>query len=329
VLTKLPNADPHLRSLAVDAMWNRVNLLQRNGAPVYGGLVDKSAGPLILPSEARSLAEVTLAAAAATPTDSRLPIIRAGLLGMADGQGWGSTNATSFALQALAASWQAPDTAIPLTVTLPGTAAGRAALDASHPLYQASTTQAGAIRVQAKPGVAALMSADYVPAEPGAKALADQHGFVMSRTLFRVPPMQGATQPPMSRIEPAADGLLHLKIGDVVEEVDELVNPELRAQVALQMPLAAGMEPLNPALATATAEATPSAGPTLAPSWASYGDDEVTAVYLSLPAGTTTLRTRLRATIAGSYTLPPASAAMLYQQEISGSTAGARLVIER
>ncbi len=54
----------------------------------------------------------------------------------------------------------------------------------------------------------------------------------------------------------------------MVEEVDELVNPETRAQVALRLPLPAGMEPLNPALATATADAQPSAAPTLAPSWA-------------------------------------------------------------
>ena len=182
----------------------------------------------------------------------------------------------------------------------------------------------------------ALLATDFVPAEPGASARADQHGFVLTRTLMRVPPVgsgqapgQAPVQPPMERIEFGPDGAIHLAVGDVVEEVDELVNPELRDQVALHLPLAAGMEPLNPALATATAEATPSAGPTLAPSWSSYGDDEVTAVYLSLPAGTYTLRTRMRATIAGSFTAPPATADMLYRLGTSGSSAGARVVVTR
>jgi uncharacterized protein YfaS (alpha-2-macroglobulin family) len=99
--------------------------------------------------------------------------------------------------------------------------------------------------------------------------------------------------------------------------------------VALRLPLPAGLEPLNPALATATAEAQPSAGPTLAPSYASYGDDEVLAVWLRLAAGTYTLRTRLRATTPGSFTEPPATAEMLYQLGVTGSTAGARVVVTR
>ena len=108
-----------------------------------------------------------------------------------------------------------------------------------------------------------------------------------------------------------------------------MVNPEERAQVALRLPLPAGLEPLNPALATATADAQPSAGPTLAPSYAAYGNDEVVAVWLRLAAGTYTLRTRLRATTPGSFTEPPATAEMLYQLGITGSTGGARVVVMR
>jgi hypothetical protein len=93
--------------------------------------------------------------------------------------------------------------------------------------------------------------------------------------------------------------------------------------------VAAGMELLNPALATAVAKATPSAGPSLAPSWSSFGDDEVTAVFLTLPPGTTTLRTRMRATIPGSFTAPPAQAEMLYRLGISDSSAGARVVVAK
>ena len=161
--------------------------------------------------------------------------------------------------------------------------------------------------------MAVLAATTYVPAQPGAQAQPDQHGFVLTRTLYRIEPAG-----PVTKLEPGADAAIHLSIGDVVEEWDELVSDTDRPQVALTLPLAAGMEPLNPALATATAEATPSAGPTLAPSWSNYGDDAVTAVWLQLPRGTFSLRTRMRATIAGSFTEPPAGVAMLYAPGILG-----------
>ena len=87
------------------------------------------------------------------------------------------------------------------------------------------------------------------------------------------------------------------------------------------------MEPLNPNLANAAAEAAPSAGPTLAPSYASFGDDEVLQVWLSLPRGTVTVRHRLRATVPGSYTLPSATAEAIYRPGVDGSTGGMRVVI--
>ncbi len=328
VLSRLPAGDRGRLGSVLDTMWGRVNLLSRDAKPVYAGLRDEPATAAILPSEARSLAEVTQGAATAAPDDPRSAVVRTALIGMATGQGWGSSEATAAALQALAAAWQAPGTPVQATVTLPGKPA-TGTLDRDHPLFQASTTLPGPAHVQAAPGMVALAATDYVPVQPGAQAAADQHGFVLTRTLMRVPLVQGTVQPPMTKLEVQADGTIHLAVGDVVEEVDEMVNPEERAQVALRLPLPAGLEPLNPALATATADAQPSAGPTLAPSYASYGDDEVVAVWLRLAAGTYTLRTRLRATTPGSFTQPPATAEMLYQLGVTGSTPGARVVVTR
>ena len=326
VLARLPDGDSRLLANVLETLWTRVNLLARVGKPVYAGLADTGGSAQILPSEARSLAEVTEAVATATPDDPRLAVLRTGLLGLADGQGWGSTNATAAALRALASAWRAPDAPVPATIAMPsGSATGT--LDKAHPLLQAASGVPGAVHVQARAGLAVLAGTDYVPAEPGAAARPDQHGFALSRTLFRVPAAQGATQPPLARIEPGPDGAVHLAPGDVVEELDEVVTPEDRAQVALRLPLAAGLEPLNPALATATADAAPSAGPTLAPSYAAYGDDEVVAVWLSLPKGTYGLRTRMRATTAGSFTQPPATAEMLYQPGVSAATGGQRVVV--
>jgi uncharacterized protein YfaS (alpha-2-macroglobulin family) len=326
VLARLPGGDSRLLANVLETLWTRVNLLARDGKPVYAGLADTGGSAQILPSEARSLAEVTEAVATATPDDPRLMVLRTGLLGLADGQGWGSTNATAAALRALASAWRAPDAPVPATIAIPsGPVTGT--LDKAHPLLQAASGVTGAVHVQARAGLTVLAGTDYVPAESGAAARPDQHGFALTRTLFRVPPAQGATQPPLARIEPGPDGAIHLAPGDVVEELDEVVTPEDRAQVVLRLPLAAGLEPLNPALATATADAAPSAGPTLAPSYAAYVDDEVVAVWLSLPKGTYGLRTRMRANTAGSYTQPPATAEMLYQPGVSAATGGQRVVV--
>ena len=321
-LMRLPPDRRRLLPQVLDVLWGRVNIAQRQGAPVYAGLVDQPATPAILPSEARSLAQVTAAVAAAAPEDPRLPVLRTGLLTLGGNDGWGSTNATAAALEALAAAWQAPPRPAPATITGPGGPA-TGTLDATHPLFQARTTAPGAVQVKAPPNLPVLAATDYVPAEPGAQATPDQHGLVLTRTLFRVP-----AQGPMQKLEADA-GIVRLTVGDVVEELDEVVTPEARTQVALTLPLAAGMEPLNPALATATADAQPSAAPTLAPGWAAYNDDAVTAVWMELPRGTYALRFRMRATIPGEYTLPPAGAVALYNQGVSGSTGGARVVITR
>lgn len=323
VLARLPATDRQLLPAVLEGLWSRVNLLARDGKPIYGGLVDQPATPIILPSETRSLAQIVSTVARATPSDPRLPVLRAGLLGLAGGDGWGTTNATAAALEALASSWQAPSKPVPAVIALPDRRVA-GTLDEAHPLLQARTVAAGPASVTAPAGTAALSAIAFVPSQPGADARPDQHGFVLTRTLYKVEPTG-----PMTKLEPAADGMIHLAVGDVVEEWDELVSDADRPQVALTLPLPAGMEPLNPALATATADATPSAAPTLAPSWANYGDDAVTAVWLQLPRGSFSLRTRMRATIAGSFTEPPATVAMLYAPGISGSTGGARVAIAR
>ena len=327
-LSQMPNADGRLMSSLLGTLWSRTNILSRDGKPAVTGLQDFTNGAgggddLILPSEARGLAEAMTAVADITPNDPRLPLLRTALLALARGDGWGNTNATAAALRALAAAWQPPAAPGPVVVTTPdGRQAGT--LDRAHPLVLASSRQAGPDRVQAPPGTTALVGTDYVPAEPGASARAEQNGLILTRTLYRVQPGS-----PMARIDPAADGLVHLQVGDVVEEVDELATPEDRAQVALRAPMPAGLEPLNPNLANAPAEAAPSAGPTLAPAFASYGDDEVLNVWMRLPKGTVTVRHRMRATVPGTFTEPPATAELLYRPGVDGATGGQRVVVTR
>ena len=162
VLARLPAGARGRLGSVLDTMWGRVNLLSRDGKPVYAGLRDEPTTDAILPSEARSLAEVTQGAATAAPNDPRTALVRTALIGMATGQGWGSTEASAAALQALAAAWQAPASPVQATVTLAGKATS-GTLDHNRPLFQATTTAFGAAHVQAAPGMAALAATDYVP----------------------------------------------------------------------------------------------------------------------------------------------------------------------
>ncbi len=327
VLARLPDGDARLLSEVLDTLWGRVNLLARDGKPAYArpdrwrhqrgdpavggaqpGGGDAGGGAGDAERSAAGGAAHRAAGAGGRPglgqherDGGRIAGVGRGVAG-ARCPGGGHHH--------------------------PARRPGSGTIDQTHPLFQARTTTPGPVAVKAQAGIVALDATDYVPAQPGAQARPDQHGFVLTRTLFRVPPLQGTVQPPMIRIDPAADGSVHIAAGTVVEELDEVVNPEDRNQVALRLPLPAGLEPLNPALATATADAAPSAGPTLAPSWTSYGDDEVAAVWLTLPKGAYALRTRMRATVPGRYTQPPATAEMLYQPGTSAATGGQRVVVD-
>ena len=95
------------------------------------------------------------------------------------------------------------------------------------------------------------------------------------------------------------------------------------------MPLAAGMEPLNPNLATAPPEARPAGSLTLAPTYVAFLDDQVGFYYDTLPAGTFDFYFRTRASTAGSFIQPPAQAEMMYDGAVRGTSAGARVEVTR
>ena len=99
--------------------------------------------------------------------------------------------------------------------------------------------------------------------------------------------------------------------------------------MAVVVPLAAGMEPLNPRLATAPPEARPSKSLTLPPTYVAFLDDHVAFYYDELPAGTYDFYFRTRATTPGSFVQPSAFAEMMYDSAVTGQSAGARVKIVR
>ncbi len=325
-LAKSGGEDRRLPDALVDSLWSRVRLLSRDGRPVYGGLAGEGGNPLILPSEAASLAKAVRATALAAPDDPRDAVLRDGLVRLGEGSGWGSTHANAAAISALAETWRAPSGSLPVTLAR-AASSERITLGGGVPVARRATAEPAAQRLEnggSRP-VVALVDTRYQPVEPGFRAKPVSAGFVLARTLFRVP---GGGRP-AERLPPDAENGVVLAVGDVVEEVAELVNPEDRTHVAILLPLAAGLEPLNPNLATAPAEAAPSAGPTLAPSYVAFNDDGVLYAYDSLPKGNYRFVFRTRALIPGSFTQPPGEAETMYRPGIHGASAGMRVTVGR
>ena len=323
--THAPNVDRRTVASLLETMWSRVKIVSRNGAPAYGGIASESEDPRILPSEARSLAEMTRAVALGAPDDPRFPVLRDGLMRIGEGDGWGSTNATSAAVRALAAAWRRPLAPIALTLTEGGNAKVLT-LDANNPALRVVSDATGAVTLAntSHEPVVVLVDTRYESSEPGAKAQAFSNGFALSRSLAKV-----VGDAPPEKLTAGADGAINVKVGDVIEETVELVNPQDRTHVAIALPLAAGFEPMNPNLATAPAEAQPSAAPTLSPTWTSFGDDRVFYAYDQLPKGNYRFVYRLKAQTAGTFTQPAGLAETMYQKGLQGASGGARIVVAR
>jgi uncharacterized protein YfaS (alpha-2-macroglobulin family) len=202
--------------------------------------------------------------------------------------------------------------------------------NAVHPvgIFNATSGEAGEVKLMGgEPGAVVLRAdTEYVPLADGSTVVPAANGFAVSRELLRIHADGSAPE----RIALAAAGrTVSLAVGEVIEERVRIVNPSDRHFVAVVVPLAAGMEPLNPKLATAPPEATPTGATTLAPTYGAYLDDQAAFYYDTLPKGTYEFAFRTRATVPGSYVQPPAKAEMMYDGAVRGNGAGARIGVSR
>jgi len=191
---------------------------------------------------------------------------------------------------------------------------------------QAGTlTLAAAAGSEAKPpALVVRLESSYIPAGDGSQVAPAAEGFVVSRELLKV---RGDKLPP-EQLPLATPGVTaRFTVGDVVEEHVRVVNPKDRHFIAVVVPLAAGMEPLNPNLATAPPEARAKGVLSRKPTYAAYLDDEVTYYYDTLPTGTFDFYFRTRATTPGSFLQPAARAEAMYDAAVRGNSAGARVEV--
>lgn len=309
----------------VTSLWDGLSFRTDAGRPVFSGLAQERGrgSEAVLPSEARTLARVYQALSRSAAGDARLSLVRDGLVRLGTGGGFGSTNADAAALTALAAAPTAGGAGASrvLSFTGPGLPA-RASLAQGEALGAWVTTAPAAVTLAVDAGMPLAVQSltSFVPEAPGAEEGAVQSGFAVTRELLLV----GGAGAPMVREALDAPGRrIRLAPGQVVEDHVQLVNPELRHHVAVEVPLAAGLELLNPRLATSPPEARAAGRNTVEPTFASWRDDGVAYFFDVLPAGTFDLYVRARAQTPGTFTQPAARAEMMYRRETRGSSPGA------
>jgi uncharacterized protein YfaS (alpha-2-macroglobulin family) len=264
--------------------------------------------------------------ATAATNDPRRKLVADALTSLGGGDGWGSTNANAEALLALTAYLKSNTGAPPQTVnvTLSG-GTQTIALSGKAALQRLVSTDGAAVRVIA-PGATATNPVSvqddltWLPAADGSTVAPAANGFVVSLESDRID-LSGA--PPARVLLSKPSITLQYTVGDVIEDHLQVVNPKDRHYVAITVPLAAGMEPMDPSLSTAPPEATPSAPPTLAPSYVAFLDDRVSYFYDTLPAGTYDFYFRTKAAVPGRFIQPAAQAVMMYDDAVTGNGAGA------
>jgi uncharacterized protein YfaS (alpha-2-macroglobulin family) len=308
-------------------LWDRVIIKLSRGKQVFEGIKQGRNywGYGYLSSEPAMVAAVFEALLRLDPTDPRHDLVRDALLSYANAtKGFPSTYENRRAIAALAiylerAKPNVPNSTIALsggkTLTVNGeTKTAKTTLATEKP--QEATVTGGPVGVR--------VAYKYVPATPGDKVTSTQKGFLVSRSATHIH-ADGSDQ---TRFQDKAGEAQNLKVGDILEIHAQLVSDQPRNHVALVVPFAAGLEPMNPALATSGRDATPSQADTTTPTYVQRLDNEVRYYFLQLPQGTHTFHFRVRAATEGSFVHPAPYAEQMYRQEVRGRGEGMRIVVQ-
>ena len=311
-------------------VWEGVVIRQYQGHEIYGGLQETASARngLILPSETRTLAEVARASASSPKADPRLAVLTDALVTLGQGDGWGSTQANAAAMLALSDVMKRKESKAEiqkLDVSI-GNQAKTLEIGPAGRIVQTSTNSPAKVVLQSKAKVPLIVRAEtsYLPQALGSDSPSGASGFVVTREMLR---QRGSDEPADKIVLSKPGTTVRLAVGDMVEEHVEVISNANHHYVAVVVPLAAGLEPLNPKLATAPPEATPSGAITAAPSYVAYMDDQVAFYYDQLPKGAYHFYFRTRATVPGQFTQPQARAELMYDGAVHGESVGARVEV--
>ncbi len=322
----------HLQSLLDEGVRQGVfpsaqAVVFHQGKPVFEGIrwrrTDWSGGYLV--SQPSSVASVFEALLNLDPADARLDLVRDALLAHASAEaGFGSTFENRRAVAALALYMErAKPKVADTTVALSTGAKLKVNAEDKVARAQAVSDAPPSATVTGGP-VGARVEYEYVPSTPGDQVKALPQGFLVSRGATHLHADGSAP----TAFDDAAGQARAVKPGDILELHTRLVTEEDRAHVALVVPFAAGLEPLNPALANAGSDARPSQADSLQADYVQRLDSEVRYYFLRMPRGTHTFHFRVRAATEGSFVHPAPYAELMYREEVRGRGEGMRIVVK-
>jgi hypothetical protein len=312
-------------------LWAHALFLLRDGKETFAGIQDDNArwGGVVNASELKSQANILSALAWGEKYEGRLRLMADSLVRQGGPDGWGNTWVNSAVLRSLRDYLDAIGGEQPrVKAELPGNIPLEIGGGKLSGWWSGALPEGGSVRIDADSSRDApayvRMKLRYFPQTSGDDAKAVNAGFVVSREIQRVGKSNTVTE---RTWDDTPGKIFQFQPGEVAEEHIQLVNPEDRYFVAVTVPLAAGMEPLNPRLRNAPPEASTEGTDTLAPAYSAFLDDRVVYYFNQLPKGTFHFYFRLRAMTEGSFTEPPASAELMYDGRVRGNSPGLRVVV--
>lgn len=307
----------------LDDVWSRVVFQQVQGKLRFERLESsRDAWPYgYLGSTTANLAATLESLSLHDGANPRLPLLRQALLARAGRNGFGSTYDNRRAVTALIASLKSKGEAVaPVTISA---ATGQANLSSRQKMAKLALDEGTTKVNKAGAGTThAFLRRRFLPQTPGDRTGSMANGFVVTRA-FKVFTEDGKAR----RYEDERGQERELSVGDIVELSTTVVADEAHHHVALVVPFAAGLEPLNPELQGASSDAKPSQADSRKPTYVQRLDHEVRYYFDYLPKGTHSFYFRTRATVEGSYTHPPPVAEGMYAPEIRGRGVGQRFII--
>ncbi len=279
---------------------------------------------LYLGSSAASVSAVWEALLRVDPSNQKHPLIRDALISKATASnGFGTTYDNRRAISAFALYLEKGQSGQPkTTVSLSGLP--DVVLDDGKKAARRITDSdvVPSLNVSG-PTIAARMQVKFLPLQPGDQADPKKQGLIVTRSLTRYPADGSA---PVN-VEAKPGQVVKVPLGEVIEVHTQLTTDEARNHVALVVPFAAGLEPMNPALENAGSDAKPSQADSLTPTYVQRLDGEVRYFFTQLPRGTHTFHFRVRASSEGSFVQPPPYSELMYREEVRGRGAGERVVV--
>ncbi|HEY1089179.1 MAG TPA: alpha-2-macroglobulin family protein, partial [Archangium sp.] len=257
VMAERPNTFQTNLTTLKGELWDSAVFKLVKGQQVFDGIRGDRPlwSGLYLGSPTSTTAAVWEALLRVDPSNPKHTMIRDALLSKSSAQtGFGSTHANRRAIAALGTYLEKNTTPQPkTTVAITGSTeaqldetrrAARRQIDGDAPLHITVTGGTVSARVQQK----------YVPVGAGNAVEPKKEGFIVSRSLSWL----HADGSAVTHHDDKAGASLAVPLGEILEIHAQLVTDEVRHHVALVVPIAAGLEPLNPNLETAGSDAKPS-----------------------------------------------------------------------